>query len=383
VHHQAQYNIREETLDRTTTWAKGLAIAAMGGVLLTGAGVSAADFYKGKRIKLMIGNSPGGSYDLAARLVGRNIVRYIPGNPSLIVQNKRGGTGLIAANYVNNIGPKDGTMIANAHQSLPLRQVFGDKQVRYDARRFHWIGSPQSSVAMIATWHTSPIKTIGDAMAKKSILGSTTVRASASIVPALTNHMIGTKFRLALGYKSTEINLAMERGEVAGRAGQSWAGWNSEQPNWVRDKKLNYLIQVGLKKDPEIPHIPLLMDLAKGKKAHAIIKLFSAQISTGRPMYVVPEVPKDRVAILRKAFDKTMTDAKFLAAAKKRNFVVNPTSGLELNRIVADMMATPKEFLADAKKAMRYRAAYDTCAKLSGKKACRKKKKRKKKKKKM
>ena len=368
-------------MEKTRIWAKTLALAAMGGMLAAGGGASAADFYKGKRIRLMIGNSPGGSYDLAARLVGRNMMRHIPGNPSIIIQNKRGGTGLIAANYVNNIGPKDGTMIANAHQSLPLRQVFGDKQVRYDARRFHWIGSPQSSVAMIATWYTSPIKTIGDAMKNRSILGSTTVRASASIVPALTNHMIGTKFRLALGYKSTEINLAMERGEVQGRAGQSWAGWKAEQPNWVRDKKLNYLVQVALVKDPEIPNVPLLLDLAKGKKAHAIIKLFSAQISTGRPMYVVPEVPKDRVAILRNAFDQTMTDPKFLAAAKKRNFEVKPTSGLELNRIVADMMATPKEFLADAKKAMAYRSAYDTCAKLSGKKACRKKKKRKKKKK--
>lgn len=344
--------------------------------------VEAEDFYKGKRIRLMIGNSPGGSYDIAARLVGRNFIRHIPGNPTIVIQNKRGGTGLIAANYVNNIGPKDGTMLANAHQSLPLRQVFGDKQVRYDARKFQWIGSPQSSVAMIATWHTSPIKTIQDAMKTQSILGSTTVRASASIVAALTNHMLGTKFRLALGYKSTEINLAMERGEVQGRAGQSWAGWKSEKPGWVRDKKLNYLTQVGLKKDPELPHIPLLMDLAKDKKSRAILKLFSAQISLGRPMYVVPEVPSGRVAILRKAFDATMTDPVYLAEAKKRHFEVKPTSGLELQRIVADMMATPKSLLAEAKKAMRYRSGYDTCKKLSGKKACRKKKKRKKKKKK-
>ncbi|MDH3240861.1 MAG: tripartite tricarboxylate transporter substrate-binding protein [Alphaproteobacteria bacterium] len=359
-----------------------IALAVIGGVLAASATASAADFYKGKRIKLMIGNSPGGSYDLAARLVGRNFVRHIPGQPTLIVQNKRGGTGLIAANYVNNVGPKDGTLISNAHQSLPLRQVFGDKQVRYDARTFQWIGSPQSSVAMIATWHTSPIKTIEDAMKRESILGSTTIRASASIVPALTNAMLGTKFRLAMGYKSTEINLAMERDEVAGRAGQSWAGWKSEQPDWVRDKKLNYLIQVGLKKDPEIPQVPLLLDLAKGKKAKAIIKLYSAQISTGRPMYVVKEVPRDRVAILRAAFDKTMTDARFLADAKKHHFEVKPTSGVELQAMIADMMDTPKEFLAEAKKAMRYSAAVDSCAKLSGEKACRKKKKRKKKKKK-
>jgi tripartite-type tricarboxylate transporter receptor subunit TctC len=358
-----------------------IALAVIGGVFALSAGASAADFYKGKRIKLMIGNTPGGSYDIAARLVGRHLVTHIPGQPTLIVQNKRGGTGLIAANYVANVGPKDGTMISNAHQSLPLRQVFGDKQVRYDARTFQWIGSPQNSVAMIATWHTSPIKTIQDAMKTETILGSTTIRASASILPALTNSMLGTKFRLAMGYKSTEINLAMERGEVAGRAGQAWAGWKAEEPEWVRDKKLHYLIQVGLKKDPEIPQVPLLLDLAKGKKAKAIVKLYSAQISTGRPMFVVKEVPKDRVAILRAAFDKAMPDPRFLADAKKLNFDVAPTSGKELQEIVADMMNTPKEFLEEAKKAMHYSAPFDTCAKLSGEKSCSKKKKRKKKKK--
>ncbi|HSR54620.1 MAG TPA: tripartite tricarboxylate transporter substrate-binding protein [Alphaproteobacteria bacterium] len=362
-----------------TTIIRGIACAVMGAAVFAAGTAAADDFYKGKRLKLLIGNTPGGSYDIAARLVGRNFVRHIPGQPTLIVQNMRGGTGLIAANYVNNVGPKDGTMVANAHQSLPLRQVFGDKQVRYDARGFQWIGSPQSSVAMIATWHTSPIKTIQDAMKQESILGSTTIRASASIVPALTNSMLGTKFRLAMGYKSTEINLAMERGEVAGRAGQAWAGWKAEEPDWVRDGKLNYLIQVGLKKDPEIPQVPLLLDLAKGEKAKAIIKLYSAQISTGRPMYVVKEVPRDRVDILRAAFDKTMKDPKFLADAKKHHFEVKPTSGLELMEIVADMMNTPKQFLAEAKTAMRYSAPYDTCDKLSGKKACRKKKKRKKK----
>lgn len=368
-------------MDSTAFPARSLALAAMGGLLLACGGATAADFYKGKTIKLMIGNTPGGSYDIAARLVGRNFVRHIPGNPGIVIQNMRGGTGLIAANYVYNIGAKDGTMLANAHQSLPLRQVFGDKQVRYDAAKLRWIGSPQSSVAMIATWHTSPIKTIRDAMARPSILGATTIRASAAVVPALTNHMIGTRFRLALGYKSREINLAMERGEVVGRAGQSWAGWKSEQPDWVRDKKLNYLTQVGLKKDPELPNVPLLMDLAKDRKSRAILKLFSAQISLGRPMYVVPEVPRDRVALLRKAFDKTMTDPMFLADARKHHFEVKPTSGAELQRIVADMMATPKELLAEARKAMTYGAAYDTCERLSGKKACRKKKKRKKKKK--
>lgn len=365
-------------MKRIGSGAKCLALAAIGGLMIAAGGASADDFYKGKRIKLIIGNTPGGSYDLAARLVGRNFVRHIPGNPGLVVQNMRGATGLIAANFVNNVAPKDGSVIANAHQSLPLRQVFGGKQVKYDAAKLQWIGSPQSSVAMIATWHTSPIKTIEDAQKIQSTLGATTIRASAAVVPALTNHMIGTKFRLALGYKSREINLAMERGEVSGRAGQSWAGWNSEQPDWVRDKKLNYLTQVGLKKDPDIPHVPLLMDLAKTEKARTILKLFSAQISLGRPMYVVPEVPKERVAILRAAFDATMTDPVFLADAKKHHFEVKPTSGVELQAIVADMMATPKDLLADAQKAMTYGSDYDTCEQLSGKAACRAKKKKKK-----
>jgi tripartite-type tricarboxylate transporter receptor subunit TctC len=350
--------------------------------LAAGAAAGADDFYKNRQIKLIIGNNVGTSYDITARLVGDHISRHIQGNPRIVTQNMPGATGLIAANYVYNIAPRDGSVFSAAHQSLPLRQLFGDKSVKYDAAKLQWIGSPQSSVALVAVWHAAPIKTMEDGRKDVYVFGATTSRASAAIVIALANNLIGTKFKLALGYNGNHIDLAMERGEVHGRAGQSWAGWKSVRPDWIRDRKIRILAQLALKRDPELPDVPLMSELARDPRSRQILNLFAGQIDTGRPMYAAPGVPGERINILRAAFDATMKDAKFLAEAKRLNHEILPTSGVELDRLVAEMMATPKELLADAEKAMEFGSSYESCQARSDKTACAAKKKKKKKKKK-
>lgn len=356
-----------------------LASALAVGLVAAAAPARAQDFYKGRQIRLIIGNNSGTSYDATARLVSAHIGRHVPGNPRIVTQNMPGATGLIAANYVASVAPQDGTVMSAAHQSLPLRQLFGDRQVKYDAAKLQWIGSPQASVALIAVWHAAPVKSMEDAKRTSVVFGATTARASAAIMVALANNLIGTKFRLALGYNGNHIDLAMERGEVHGRAGQSWSGWKATRPDWIRDGKVRVIAQLGLRPDPELKGVPLMADLAKDERSRRILRLFSAQTEFGRPIYVAERVPKDRVGLLRAAFDAMLKDAKFLAEAKRLNHDIAATSGVELDQLVAEMMATPKDLVALAETAQDFNAKAETCSALSDKAACAAKKKKKKK----
>ncbi len=332
-----------------------IARAAGAGLVLLAAPAAADDFYKGRQITLVIGNTPGTSYDASARLMARHLGAQIPGQPTVVTQNMPGATGLTAANFVANVAPKDGSVIANAHQSLPMRQVLGDKAVRYDAAKLQWIGSPDYSNNVMTVWHTVPIKTIEDVRTRPVIMGATTRRAANSIEVALANNLVGTKFKLVTGYTAADIDIAVERGEVEGRAGQSWAGVKTVKPEWVREGKIRVIAQLGLKRDPELTDVPLLLELARDDEGRRIIELFSAQVALGRPLYAAEGVPEARVAALRTAFARTMASPGFLEDAKRSNHDVNPVSGAELEAIVARMMATPPELAAKAVAAQDYK----------------------------
>lgn len=321
-------------------------VAAAAGLALAVSAAGADDFYRGRQVTLVIGNNAGTSYDTSARLMARHFGRHIPGQPTFVTQNMPGATGLIAANYVSNVAPQDGSVLANAHQSLPLRQVLGDKAVKYDAAKLQWIGSPDSSNNVITVWHTVPVKSIEDAKSRPVIMGATTKAAASYIEVMLANTLIGTKFKLVTGYKANDIDLAMERGEVEGRAGQSWAGFKATKPEWVRDKKMTVIAQLGLKPDPELPDVPLLQTLAREYEGRQIIEVFAAQIALGRPLFAPAGVPKARVALLRKAFEEMIASPDFLADANRINHDVNLISGAELEAIVAKIMATPPALAA-------------------------------------
>ncbi|MDB5507765.1 MAG: Tripartite-type tricarboxylate transporter, receptor component TctC [Hyphomicrobiales bacterium] len=333
--------IRFQRTPSTAAWlGAGLALALAASP--AAAQQSVADFYKGKTIDFYIGFSVGGGYDLYARTVARFIGEHIPGKPRVIPRNMTGAGSRVAANYVYTVAPKDGTVLATADQSIPLEQAVGDKGIQFDSRNFFWIGNPIVDNNTLVTWHTSPVKTVEDARQREIAIGATGFNTS-SQYPQVMNQLVGTKFKIIMGYPGgNEVNLAMENGEVAGRGSNSWASWKASKPDWVRDKKLNILVQIGLSKSPDLPDVPLLVDLARNDEDRAALRLVSAPPNVGRPIFTTPGVPAERVKALRDAFDATMKDPAFLEEARKTGLDINPISGVELQKVVSDIIDTPK-----------------------------------------
>lgn len=324
-------------------------MSALAGCMAAGSAAyaqSVEDFYKGRKIDIVIGFTVGGGYDAYARLLGRHMGEHIPGKPALVPRNMTGAGSRIAAAFIHGIAPKDGTAMGIADQSIPLEQALGDAGVKFDTRELNWIGNPNADNNVLATWHTSPVKTIEDAKKIEVTMGATGFNTS-SQYPTVLNAMAGTKFRLIFGYPGgNEINLAMERGEVAGRGSNAWASYKSTRPDWIKDNRINILVQIGLRKAPDLQNVPLLMDTASNDLDRAALRLLSAPTTIGRPFFAPPSVPADRVKALRAAFDATMKDVNFLADAKKLNLDIDPVSGDELQKIVSDIINSP----ADVKK---------------------------------
>ncbi|HEY7384881.1 MAG TPA: hypothetical protein VH743_14535 [Beijerinckiaceae bacterium] len=302
----------------------------------------AEPFYSGRKIDLIIGYTPGGTYDLYARLVARHMGKHIPGKPTIVPRNMPGGGSRVAATWVYEAAPRDGTVLATADQALPVEQAMGDKQLRIDTTRLNYIGNPIAGNNTTVTWHTSGVKTIDDARRVEVPVGATGASTS-SQYPRAMNALLGTKFRIILGYPgANDINLAMERGEVAGKGSDSWTAWKATRPDWLRDKKINILVQIGLKKEPDLPDVPLMMDLAANPDDRAVLRLLSVSGTIGRPIFTTPEVPADRVRTLREAFQMTVRDPAFLEEAKAANIDLNPVSGEELQKLVGEIVATPR-----------------------------------------
>ncbi len=319
--------------------AAGLALALAASPL---AAQTPAEFYKGKTLDFVIGFSVGGGYDIYARTVSRYMGEHLPGKPRIVPKNMTGAGSRVAANYIYNVAPKDGSVLATVDQSMPLEQAVGDVGITIDTRKFTWIGNPIVDNNTLVTWHTSPVKNVADARRQEIAIGATGFNTSAQY-PQVMNSLVGTKFKIIMGYPGgNEVNLAMENGEVAGRGSNSWASWKASKPDWVREKKLNILVQIGLVKSVDLPDVPLLIDLAANEDDRLALKLVSAPPSVGRPVFSTPNVPEDRVKALRDAFDATMKDPAFLEEAKKTGLDINPISGAELQKVVADIIDTPK-----------------------------------------
>lgn len=329
-------------------------IAGISLVLIASAGHALADdgYFKGKTITIINSTGNGGSYFNLAQSVSRYMGKYIEGNPSLIVKSMPGAGNVLATNFMYNAAPKDGTHIATINNSIPLHQVINGRGVQYDATKFNWLGSTGTYNSVAYVWHTAGIRTVKDLDKKEVLLGGTGPGSSIVIYPAAMNKILGSRFKFILGYKSThEIDIAMERGEVEARTG-SYTGLRSDHPDWIAQKKVDIILQIGGKRDPELPDVPLLTELARNDAEREILKLISSPISLGRPYLAPPGIPEVRLATLRKAFMATLRDPGFLDEAKKMDHEIDPQSAEEVAQIVSETINAPRAAIDMAKEIM-------------------------------
>ena len=299
-----------------------------------------SDFYKGKTVTVMVPSSLGATLGLYGRLVVDHIGKHIPGKPNVLIESRPGAGGAVGAAYAYNVAPKDGSYIAEILSASIVDGVL--RPGKFDASKFQWLGSVAQRPAVVSVWAAgTPAKTLAEATKKQVIVGSSGKGSETFMIPQLMNTLIGTKFKIVLGYKGgAEINQAMEQGEVHGRM-QYWSGWTAGKPTWLRDKKLIHFVQYG-PAIKDIPNVPKLKDMVKEQKHKQMITLMEASNEVGMGFWVPPGVPADRLSALRRAFDSMVRDKAFLAQAKKLKAPVEPISGSELQTIVEEAYQTPK-----------------------------------------
>jgi tripartite-type tricarboxylate transporter receptor subunit TctC len=305
-----------------------------------------ADFYRGKTITIVVSYAAGGGYDLYSRLLARHFGDYIPGNPTVVVQNMPGAGGVVAANHVYSVAPRDGTVIAAVNQNMPMFQLLGGQGVHYDSAKFNWLGVMMASNSIVMTWHTSGIKTLEDAKKREVTMAGNGVADDGNIYPRILNALVGTKFKVINGYKGTsDSNNAVERSEVDGMGRAGYYSLAAQKPDWLRDKKVNILVQFGFKKQPELPDVPLGLDLVSTTEARQIMSVVSLSPEVGYGHWMAAGIPVDRFKALRAAYAKTLKDKKLLAEAKKSQMAIVPKTGEELDALVREAAKTPKPVL--------------------------------------
>jgi tripartite-type tricarboxylate transporter receptor subunit TctC len=310
------------------------------------------DFYRNRSISLIVGYSVGGGYDIYARTLARHMGKHIPGQPKIVPQNMEGAGSLRAANFLYGIAPKDGATIGIIGRGLAMEPLLGD--AKYDGTKFTWLGSITNETSVCATWHTSPVKSWNDLLSKNVTLGGNAAGSDPDVFAMLLRNLFGAKVKLVTGYPGgNDINLAMERTEVEGRCGWSWSSIKSRQVAWLQEKKINLLVQFALQKVPELPDVPLIMDLATTDEQRQILRLILARQVMGRPFLAPPDIPDDRKLALRKAFDATMKDPQFLAEMGRADLEVTPVDGKAIDALMADIYSTPKDVIEKAVRAIK------------------------------
>jgi tripartite-type tricarboxylate transporter receptor subunit TctC len=331
-----------------------IAIALTAAFLAAGAARAqdAAEFYKGKTVRLVVGVGVGSGYDINARLLARHLQKYIPGNPTVIVQNQPGAGSLTMTNQLYAAGPFDGTVIGASFNGLPTTPLLQPGGARFEPTKLNWIGSTNRETQVTYVWHTAPIQTLDDVRTKEMIVGAQAPGSTQYDYPVLANALFGMKFKVITGYEATpKIHLAMERGEVYG----TWANWSTLKAiggQWLTEKKVRILVQWALRKHPELQDVPIILDWAKTDAERQALQLALARLEFGRPFFMPPNVPAERVTAIRRAFDATMKDKEFLAEADKLKIEVDPLSGEQVAELILQIYRTPADTVARVRAAM-------------------------------
>lgn len=322
------------------------AVASLGMLAMAGA-AGAQDFYKDKRITLIVGSAPGGGYDTFARTTAKHWGDQIPGKPNIIVQNMTGAGSLVASNHIYNVSAKDGTVVGAVNPGIATDPLLSPDLAKFDARKFNWIGSPLREIQTAVVWHTAAVQSLEDLKTKELLVAGS--GGATEVFPTVSQKVLGLKFKVIAGYAGTKDGgLAMERGEVEGIGGTTWASIKATYGHFLAEKKIKVIIQYGLRRHPELPDVPMLMELPMTQDQRDQLNFVLARQDLGRPYITAPGVPADRVAILRSSFVATMKNPAFVkeAASRKLDLDPEPVTGEELQKLVADIYATPEALVA-------------------------------------
>jgi tripartite-type tricarboxylate transporter receptor subunit TctC len=311
-----------------------------------------AAFYRGKQVRLIVGTAPGGGYDLFARIVARHIAAHIPGQPTVIVQNQPAAGGLVMTNQLYALGPKDGTAIGVPINGIPTAPLL-QQGAQFDATKLNWLGSTNREPYVAFVWHTAPVQSLTELRARDLVVGATAPGTTMADFPLVVNEVLGLKFKVVRGYEGTpQINHAIERGEIQGQGGIGWAAVKAQVPQWIAEKKIKVIAQYGLKRHPDLADVPAMLELAANEPDRQALAMLFARAEYGRPYFLPPDVPLDRVTALRHAFDATMKDPAFVADAARLQLNIDPMTGEEVQALVAQLNRTPPAIVTRVRAAL-------------------------------
>jgi tripartite-type tricarboxylate transporter receptor subunit TctC len=323
-------------------------------VLLCALGMTTGALAQPRSVDLYIGYSVGGGYDVYARLLARHMGRHLPGNPTIVPRNMEGAGSLRLANFLYKAAPRDGSAFGTIGRAIAFEPLFGEHRAQFKAIEFGWLGSANDEVSVCASWGKTGITRFEDLYEREVFVGGTGGNSDTDTFPKAINSILGTKMKLVTGYPGgNDITLALQRGEVQARCGWSWSSIKTNHAAWVKDGTLKILAQLALEKHPDLPHVPLIMDMVKTPEQRQVLHLVFAGQVMGRPFLAPPGVPANRLAALRKAFMATMQDPAFLAEAEKIKLEIRPVSGDAVQKLVAEVYASPPEAVKKAAAALK------------------------------